>query len=169
MKKRRFKKGRNYKKTIFFILSVFMTGFIWFQSMLSADASSAQSGFVTNIVNDILLTLNIKVNQDDLSFFIRKMAHFTEFFFLALFWNLYLLSHRLAIESYFHTITYSLSVALIDEWMQNSTPGRAMQTIDVVIDMAGVLFLVIVSLVIRAIYIKIVRKNHTKKAPLQDA
>lgn len=157
-------KRRDYKRITFLILALLMTAFIWGQSLLPADMSSAQSGFITNIVNEVLLRLNIKIAENDLSFYIRKLAHFTEYFFLAMFWFLYFKTFKTTFEVNIETIGYGLIIAISDELIQNSTPGRAMQITDVFIDLSGVIFFLVVAYIITLINLKRIKQKHTKKA-----
>lgn len=150
------------KKRVYATLVTLVTAFIFIQSLMPASASSAQSGFFMEIINNILLKLNITINENDLSFYIRKLAHFTEFFVLALFWFLYLTTTKSQEEAYFLTLGYGLMTGIADELIQSQTPGRAMQLSDVLIDFSGVLTFTILTFIIIKLYLLIQKRKYQK-------
>lgn len=127
---------KNRSKT-WLILAIFMTLIIWMNSMFSAEISSNQSGFVTNIVNTLLTFFKINISLDYLSNFIRTFAHFTEFFLLAILWGYYLREKKISIVWIFVII---FMTALFDESIQLFSDGRAFQVFDLMIDNLGGLF-----------------------------
>ena len=62
--------------------SVVAIAFIFYNSSFSADESSEQSGFFLGLLNGIFKSLGIGTELTD--FFIRKSAHFLEYFILGL-------------------------------------------------------------------------------------
>jgi len=121
-------------------LSILMTLFIWTNSLLPGHLSSEQSGFFVEIASSLFQRININVPIDQLSFWIRKLAHFTQFFILGLLWMITLNKSRL---NHTHALTtvilIGLITALIDEGIQIFVPNRGSSLIDVAIDLLGVI------------------------------
>ena len=107
--------------------------------MFDADVSSTQSGFILNITNTILGWFNLSIEVNTLSFVIRKLAHFLEFFALgfplAKGWGL----------KVFWNIIIILLVASIDEAIQLFSEGRAFGVLDIGIDFIGGLVGIVIS------------------------
>jgi VanZ family protein len=117
------------------ILSILITLFIWGNSLLPGDVSGASSGFIVGLVSDVLSWMKIEVNDDTLGLVIRKLAHFTEFFFLGIALSVYFIKEK--IEAY-HVISIGFIVALIDEFIQLFVSGRSGNAVDVGIDLLGI-------------------------------
>ena len=107
------------------------TLFIWSQSLLPAEQSQEQSGFVRNLLDALLgdgpIAVFLLAN-------IRKVAHFAEFFLLGAEWSGYHRVRRCPVAW-----LYGLPVAVADELLQFVSPGRAPAVGDVALDMAGYL------------------------------
>jgi len=119
------------------ILSILITLFIWFNSLLPGSVSSAQSGFIVGLADDLLSLFGIQVTFDTLSLIIRKLAHFFEFFLLGITLSIYLIKEK---KTIFHVLWIGLIIAIIDETIQLFVDGRASSIIDVGIDFIGVGF-----------------------------
>ena len=133
---------------IYLALGILITIFIFSQSLMPGEVSSQQSGVITDIIDETLTDLNIEVERDTISFSVRKLAHFTEFFFFGFFWFMFFKSFSYSYRTYILTLNYGLMIGIIDELIQKSVPGRGMQGIDVLIDVAGVLFFLIIAFII---------------------
>ena len=108
------------------------TLFIWYLSLRPAGASSQQSDKLTlplagatGATGDFF---------DQLFIFVRKMAHFMEFFGLGLLWGLY---DKVRPRRLPFAWLYGLPVGVIDEAIQYITPGRAPGFWDVALDYCG--------------------------------
>ncbi len=105
---------------------------IWYLSTLSSGRSSQQSDqFVAPLV------IATKTGGDffDMVFvFVRKMAHFIEFFGLGLLWGAY---GKLRPRPLPLMWLYGLLVGVLDEAVQYFTPGRSPGFWDVVLDYCG--------------------------------
>lgn len=108
------------------------TLFIWYLSLRPAGASSQQSDKLTlplagatGATGDLF---------DQLFIFVRKMAHFIEFFGLGLLWALY---SKVRPRPLPFAWLYGLAVGVIDEAIQFITPGRAPGFWDVALDYCG--------------------------------
>ena len=129
---------KSNKDKVFLVFIVLVTSIIWVNSILPADVSSVQSGFVVSTISNILSFFNIHINDETLSYFIRKSAHFGQFFVLGIFWFGYLF-YRLKSLNYIAVlaIIFCLATAVIDESLQLFSDGRAFQVTDIIIDLFG--------------------------------
>ena len=154
------------------ILVIVMLVFIWGQSMIPADISSAESEFFLGFmekfmdvgtgymrggqVYDLLMGLAGKVDNwqlreflcrcinylqvnyfsRDANFWIRKLAHFSEYMILG-FLLCSLLAHRNGHGRFFLPWLLCMGVSGVDESIQLLTPGRWGRLRDVVLDMMG--------------------------------
>ncbi|MDP3442243.1 MAG: VanZ family protein [Ignavibacteria bacterium] len=127
--------SQNQHKLIFPILTIVWILIIFSFSIQSGSISSLQSGFITSQISRFLLTLNIVVEPKTLSFLIRKLAHFTEFFILGS------LVRKSSFELNRKDILYFIFIIpVIDEFIQYFVPERAMTLMDMGIDSIGILF-----------------------------
>lgn len=99
-------------------------------SSYSSTSSNNQSGFIVNIISNILNFNDL----DTLSFIIRKTAHFTEYFILGLL--TYNMTYNYKKKTYLSIIICVL-YAISDELHQSLVPGRSCQILDILIDSSG--------------------------------
>jgi VanZ family protein len=142
------------KPKIILSLGILMMIIIWMNSLMPANVSSHQSGFFTSIINQFLVFLKIEIETNMLHFFIRKMAHFTEFFILGAIWFSYFVKIK-GKQMILKTMMIGFIVALIDEVLQIFVPGRAFAVMDILIDFLG--------LTCGILFIKMILFNKTKK------
>ena len=137
------------KKTIIVGLFIFWTAFIFYNSFQVGSTSSQVSGRYVQILVQILSRLNINVENINLSLIIRKAAHITEFFILAVLSYLVLINYTLR-NKYrpIINIVIVVFVASIDEGIQLFVEGRNGSIIDVGIDTIGILIATFVMLFI---------------------
>jgi VanZ family protein len=129
-------KEKNKNNLIITILAYLMVVVIFGNSLLPGDISSSQSGFFSGLIKDILAFLGLNIQDDMISFFVRKLAHFTEFFVLGVLWTFVFMRRY---ERYvLITILFGMCIAGIDEFIQYFVPGRAMMFTDFLIDVLGV-------------------------------
>lgn len=121
--------------------------------MVLIFAFSSQNGEVSNMNNtfivDMLKKFGIDLTQmtQNIGFFIRKSAHFTEYFILGIL--LFKTYHLYLLKNYsFVSIITGFLYACSDEIHQHFVPGRAAALIDVLIDTAGVIAGVAIVLII---------------------
>jgi len=134
------------KKIINTLLVIIWMITIFIMSSFSSTESSDQSGFIVNIIANILNTNNV----DLLSLIIRKTAHFTEYFILGIL--VHNMIHNYNKKTYL-SIIICIIYAICDEIHQLFVPGRSGQMLDVLIDVLGSLL---------GIYILIFIKNKHK-------
>lgn len=114
--------------------------FIWGNSLLSGDLSSAESNAVLQLVQQVL-------GGWVSGYLIRKAAHFTEFALLGV--QLGFLAPDDHIGSFGRSIERGFLVAFIDETIQLFSQGRSGMIADVWLDSAGVCVGAGIALIIR--------------------
>ena len=105
--------------------------FIWANSLVPGDVSSAESGFFLQLLRPLIEA----VGTDDLELahtVLRKIAHFSEYAALGV-----LAWRALGPEAFLHVVAVGIAVPCIDETIQRFIPGRVGALGDVAIDMAG--------------------------------
>lgn len=73
---------QNLQKYLFLILTFCWILTIFSFSLQDGSLSSLQSGFFSTRIHQFLLSMNIMIEKNTVSYLIRKGAHFTEFFIL---------------------------------------------------------------------------------------
>ena len=142
---------KNKKKFIIKLLLVMLwLGIIFFFSNSNSNETTNHSFSVTKaiVVNVLKITntikvTNIEINDDnvnkiieDVHPFIRKLAHFSEYFILSILVLLMIKETRL---NYFYsfTIIFCILMAILDETHQLFIDGRSANFVDVLIDSSG--------------------------------
>ena len=153
-------KGKNRKTVI--ILSVIIVAtlvFIWGHSLMDQTESGEESGFILKLIGPFFEIFAGKGNVTEL--FIRKLAHFTEFFGLGAELLLFMhkvLKHSNAIKV-INAWVFGTLCALIDETIQIFS-GRGPAIADVWLDSAGCMTGVMIMLCIIFVFD---RKKSRKK------
>ena len=141
---------KKYKKIIAWVLLILWMLLIFFMSHQPGEVSSSQSELVLKIFRLIGIELNDYFGELA-TFFIRKLAHFSEYAIL------YLLAYNVSInyikerKSRIFLIGFVFLYACTDEIHQYFIPGRNMAFKDVLIDTSGGIFGYIVSIVLERI------------------
>ena len=118
------------KKRVSILLVIIWMIFIFIMSSFDADTSSNQSGLIVNIISNILNVSDI----DLITFIIRKLAHFMEYFILGiLICNSVYIYNKKNIYGIIICSIYAFS----DEIHQIFVPGRSFQIRDIIIDILG--------------------------------
>ena len=131
--------------------------FIFSNSLTAAEQSDKESGYVLinieNILSFFKIPVTLTVN------FVRKAAHFVEFFTLGVMLCITIFYYRFnQKQSVIFTPIIGLSVSITDELLQLKTKGRSASIFDVLLDFSGVLCaLIIISFII---YITYTRKKN---------
>ncbi len=114
---------------------MFYTALIFSFSMMNGSDSGGLSGRLAAFVMPLLTRLGL--DFDTVHHLVRKFAHFSEYYILALL-------VRKASENTFHgkgvilcIMLYGFIAPCIDEFIQLHVPGRAGALSDVMIDMSG--------------------------------
>ena len=157
-------------RIMFIILSIACMVMIFMFSMENSDESSATSGRFVKLVIKIFCPefseySVIKQNEitDILTFFIRKLAHFSIYTFLGLCMSLSEGSHRLLSKKSLVPFILGVLYATSDEIHQSFSPGRSCELRDVCIDSCGVMTGILISIVIIAIRNALKKKRSTQE------
>ena len=140
---------------ILILLILFTVVFAFYQSSLPMEQSAEQSNKVGEIIEEIIPpdTKPGEYVQKNL----RKLAHFTEFFFLGLWSSLYVMIFARKVRDALLVLPFGIMIGLLDETVQIFSK-RGSSVTDVWIDSLGyatgfilVLFLSLLVFVIRHI------------------
>ena len=144
-------------RVVLCILTALMISFIFLNSALDADESSLHSAGLRELINSVLHSLNINIILTEN--FVRKTAHFVEFFTLGalLFATVRSFIGKLSVKILYAPLI-GFVVACTDEFIQFFSPGRACQFLDMMVDLAGILSGFIVYAVIYILVRKTVKK-----------
>lgn len=122
------------KLTVFLILIIVVTGFIFSNSIKNSEESHASSGVIVQLVEPVFENT---MEPDTVSFIVRKCAHIAEFFalgFLVLSATSEMKKKHMQFIGF--GFFYVLLVAVTDEYIQ-SFSDRTSSVSDVLIDFAG--------------------------------
>lgn len=150
--KRKHNTADSKKRFLYLIPVIIWMIFIFYMSGKTGQESSGQSGkislFITNLLEKVRQdpTQEIQNLQDILELVIRKTAHMTEYAILFLLSYLAMVKISMSQSRFYNrsiAVLISLLYACSDEMHQLLVPGRSGRMIDVGIDMAGVLIVLI--------------------------
>lgn len=127
------------KKFLWLLLLVLFAGFIFFNSSLPAETSYKASGLLTQWLDSLYAAIGDPMPVDRLEARLRKLAHFVEFAVLAMIMVNTFISWRVSNRVASGYILFlGLAVAVADEYIQLTVPGRTAQVTDIVLDFCGV-------------------------------
>ena len=125
-------------RKLYGIAALAFTGFIFYNSSLPAPVSDENSYYFVNLISWINAFLDKPVPLEEMNHYIRKTAHFTEYFVQAL-----LLCNAFQTDRADHKnsrgciLFLSLLTAVVDEYIQLFSPGRSGQVTDIMLDFSG--------------------------------
>ena len=127
----------------FLILTIASQAWIFSNSLMDGTQSSEQSGRVVEIVRpayqEVLPAVNIEPTEENIHHYVRKTAHFIEFFALGALFSADALAWDLKVRAATPLSFAAGAVcAALDELHQTFVPGRAGMWQDVLLDCAGV-------------------------------
>lgn len=140
------------KRFLYLIPVIIWMIFIFYMSGKTGQESSGQSGKISLFITDLLEKVRqdspqeMQNLQDILELVIRKAAHMTEYAILFLLSYLAMVKISMSQSRFYNrsiAVLISLLYACSDEMHQLLVPGRSGRMIDVGIDMAGVLIVLI--------------------------
>ena len=135
------------KKIAFTLLVIVWMGVIFAFSSQNGDNSSKSSSRITKIVvkyiEKIKDTKLSDEKKDTVDYIVRKIAHFTEYFILAILVFLMLKEYKIS-YIYLWTILVCFLYASTDEFHQLFVGERAGQPLDVLIDTSGSIVAVLI-------------------------
>lgn len=128
----------SFRKLLYPVLMTLTILFIFYNSIQDAEASSNASTTVLNFVNKLIniIGLNFKIE----GYFLRKLAHFIEFF---IFGTFLMFNFEVFMKKTFKAIGFPMFFAIfipvLDEYIQIFSIGRNSSVIDVLLDFTGAL------------------------------
>jgi len=129
----------NIRLCLLVVLTLLTTAYIFHNSLKDSEASHESSDKIVEVVEPVVKPITEKLPGDKgLSFWVRKAAHFIEFFAL----GLCAMALGLALRARFgpsflgYVLFYVLLTAVTDEFIQSFT-GRTSSVKDVLIDLGG--------------------------------
>jgi VanZ family protein len=126
-----------------------------FSSRQGGESVEMSGRIIDYIINKLKLTDVLEYNEwlmENRNYIFRKALHFTEYGILAMltFNALSMLGFK-RLKVSIISLVLALCVALFDEYYQSRIPGRHPQILDIIIDFAGALVFVAISLIIFSI------------------
>ncbi len=116
------------------ILSLIILWIIFSFSLQAGSESDLQSGFVVKMVIALFEYLNLPTTGYPLAFYVRKVAHFTEYFVFGL--SLVFTAKELKNPKFLYL---GFFIPILDEGIQAFVPNRVPSMIDMGIDALGLL------------------------------
>ncbi len=120
------------KKRVSLIILISWMIIIFIMSSFDANASSNQSGIIVNFISNLFHINDIEL----LSFIIRKMAHFVEYFILGILLINCLINYN---KKLYLSYVIGILYASLDEFHQLFVSGRSGQVRDIIIDVVGLI------------------------------
>lgn len=146
----------NIKRIFYLILTILIISFIFYNSIKNGQESSDASRTILNYINHFFEMIGTEISVT--GYFVRKMAHFIEFFVLGISAMLLFDSFLgLKIEILGYPLFLCTITPILDEYIQSFSIGRSSQVSDVLIDFSGAF------LGILLIFIILVIKNKFRK------
>jgi len=118
------------------LLIIWMIIIFLFSNQTANESQSVSDGFTNKIVNIIEFVSKKKVSVDNISFIVRKTAHFTIYFILGILIFLTLTSYDVS-KPVLYGILFCFLYAISDEVHQIFVSGRGPRVLDVLIDTVG--------------------------------
>ncbi len=156
-------KNRTLLGVLLLIMTLVWTAFIFLNSASEGEQSAEQSDKVVEMVERAAEKVGISFeDRDTLHRGIRKSAHFLEFALLGALCFMTAVAFELKPYAFSaFPIGYCVIAAATDEYIQTFTPGRVGQISDVMIDVAGASFAILICLAV--LLLIDLRKKHTRK------
>lgn len=130
------------KRFFYLLSSIIWMGVIFYFSSQNADASSEDSSIIRNFLIGVFTDSPSETLLYIAEVFVRKVAHISEFFILAVLVYKTLTSFDIQAKKAVICIIVCFLYAVSDEVHQFFVPGRACRWYDVLIDTCGSLFAV---------------------------
>lgn len=161
------------RRWIFGILAVLWMSFVFWQSHLPAVKSSGESSDIVEIVQDVFFPKWDRLDHEtylelmsNLTFLVRKAAHFLEFLLLGVLIGGFVGSFEKAGYGgkLLSGAAFGVILGCLDEFHQHFVDGRVMEVFDMAVDGAGALIGVFLSLGVTAMALE-TRFRHGKNRP----
>ncbi len=132
------------KKKWMWIIVILYIGFIFSNSLQVGETSGNLSKGITLTILNFFHTIGIQIPFNTFHHFIRKLAHFLEYFGLGLLVVFAIAKQPLIKSKTINYFTFWIIPPSIDETIQHFIPGRYGCITDVLIDMSGFLVATII-------------------------
>ena len=142
---------KNNKPTIYLLLTIILTAFIFSNSCQTATVSSEQSGRIVGFISSLF-----QFDTHILTVIVRKLAHIFEFFLQAVSASLFVISIKGFPKHTIYVLFAGLMTACCDEFIQLFFDGRGSMVADIFIDFSGTLLGI---LLCGTVYFIILKKN----------
>lgn len=149
-----------FKKYIPWLIVLFFILFIFANSLTSVDTSKQVSSSITNQLMSVFGTLTTNIDFNKFHHFIRKFAHFSEYAILGILICIAIKKAPL-LKSPILTYCCFLFIPILDENLQRLSPGRSCEFGDMLIDISGMLFGLLLFLLFIKIWSARKKTNHT--------
>ena len=137
-------KRKEAAKWILFALAILLNTFIIWNSCMTGNQSSMESGRVTNIIKNIInFFIHDAINEGNYETFhgvIRKLVgHFGLFLLdgVIVSWDIHFLFNKKWWIKLIISLSFGLLIAILTEVIQLAVPGRAGSALDILIDYSG--------------------------------
>jgi len=128
------------KKVFIWLIPILYILAIFNNSLQVGETSGNLSKTITIFVSNLLNRIYVSVDFDILHFFIRKLAHFSEYALLGLIIYFTIKYYALLKSHFINNVIFFIFVPIMDETIQLFVPGRCGAIRDVLIDMSGYIF-----------------------------
>lgn len=107
--------------------------FIYYNGLQDAESSTQASSAVVEVTQEVLQSVNVQVDESELTSFVRSLAHVIQYLILGVLSTLLLISLKRSLG-----FLYVSGIVMIsDEFLQTFAPGRAFELSDIGLNMLG--------------------------------
>ena len=145
---------------VLWIIAVLMILFIFYNSLQTGTSSGSLSETATRFLMQLVNQTGFSIDFDTFHHYVRKLAHFTEYFILGSWITLSSFVSPLTKRKRLQPFPFLIAVPLIDEGIQHFVPGRYGCFSDVLIDMSGFFTGMVCLYILILIYKDICSLNH---------
>lgn len=132
------------KKKYIWIVVICYISFIFFNSLQVGETSNELSSGITRHLYTLISQI-LPITFDTFHYFIRKLAHFSEYAGLGILVTYATHKAPLFSKKQYNIFLFCIFTPCIDETIQLFVPGRNGALLDVFIDMTGFLFAYIIT------------------------
>lgn len=149
--------------SIYLSFAVFITLFIFYNSMQNSEASTQMSGGVLDFICSVFNITGERAVNITL-FIVRKSAHMIEFCAQSFFGGMFFFSKdKKAFHHFIYILFLGILTACADEFIQLFPEGRSAQVQDIWIDFSGTCAGLLVSILFNKIIQKFIKNERIKR------
>lgn len=143
---------RKQRHIFLWVIAFAMILFIFYNSLQTGTSSGSLSETVTRFLMQFVNKAGFSIDFEAFHHYVRKLAHFTEYFILGSWITLSSYVSPLTKRKRLQPFPFLIAVPVIDESIQHFVPGRFGAFSDVLIDMSGFFFGMICLYILILIY-----------------